>query len=532
MKYKFYFLYVILFLSNTLFAQDWKVYPSTPAGSILTFPKDEGRHASEPIEWWYISGNLKGSTSGKTYSFMLTYFHYPASTFDGFRILNITDDATGLFYEDTKPVNYTSLSQDQLNIEAKVFAGGNESWVTKKDGENKLIPFEYTINAASTTAGFSLDCKSLKRPLIIGEDGYIEQGSSSYSYYYSQTSIEVSGTLVMNGIGEQVKGMAWIDRQYGDFNPLTGEKYEWFHLQLTNGMDINLWNIFTQHNTIPKDKNYRILTSYVDENTQYQTSDFNLERLAYNWMPDSAMCYSSQWRLTSAINKMDLIITTKNKNTEIKWPFRFYEGATTISGTVNGSTVTGFGFAELLHSYEHPKVSVNTSGGTWNFISPISWKITNPDDARSLVYDIEYSINNKASFLPIAQALTDTFYKWNNAALSNNDEVWFKITARSADSQLRGSALSSASVRVVVPGATDQEIKLFPNPAGNELWIKSGIQINNPVYRIVDEKGRVIRSFKSNSLPSKINVNYLPAGIYFLKIKFGEESLLLKFIKL
>ena len=518
-------------MSQFCFAQDWKVFPYKPSGSKISFPLDEGHHASEPIEWWYTSGHLTGATSGKTYSFMLTYFYYPATTFDGFRILNITDDATGKFYQDTKPVNYTTLSTNHLDIKASVYAGGEETWSNKSDPDNKLIPFEYTIKAASSTIGLNLNYASLKRPLILSEDGYLEQGLNNYTYYYSQTRNQVSGKLTLDGVTEDVTGISWIDRQYGNFNPLTGEKYEWFHMQLSNGMDINLWNVFTNENAIPENDKYRILSAYVDDATQYTTSDLKIERLGFNWMPDSQMCYSSKWRLTSPVNKIDLVFNIKNNNTEVKWPFRFFEGATNISGTVNGSAVTGFGFAELLHSYEHPKVVIKKpDGGVYDISMPVSWQLTNPDDGRPVSYDLEYSINDKVTFAPIVQGITDTFYLWKNSTLSNNDKVWFKITARSVDDKLHGTVVSKLAATVAVANP-DKQTSLFPNPVEDNLFLMPAFQMNNPPCSIIDLSGRVVHTFKSNSLADKIEVGFLQRGVYFFRIGAGKQKEILKFIK-
>ena len=532
MKFKFYIFIAAVLASQIGYTQDWKVFPYKPPGSIISFPADEGRHNAEPIEWWYTSGHLTATISGKTYSFMLTYFYYPASVFDGFRILNITDDATGKFYQDTKPVNYTSLSTDHLNIHALVYQGAAETWSNKMDANNKLIPFEYAIKASSATTGLNLDCTSLKRPLILGDDGYLEQGLSNYTYYYSLTGNAVSGKLTLDGNTEDVTGMSWIDRQYGNFNPLTGEKYEWFHLQLSDGMDLNLWNIFTTFNTIPDNKKYRILTGYINETSQYNTSDFKIERLAYNWMPDSAMCYSSKWRLTSAENKIDVTITTKNDNTEVQWPFRFFEGATTVSGTVNGIAVTGFGFAELLHSYAPPQITIkNPSGGIYDTSVPVSWHLANPDDGRPVVYDIEYSIDDKATFTPIVTGVTDTSYQWNSSTLSDGDKIWFKITARSADGKLHGAFISTSSSAVVVNNTDKKKIKLFPNPVKSKLFLEPAFQMDNPPCKIIDVNGRVVDIIKSNSISDKIDLSFLYRGTYFLMIDFPEKRVVLKFIK-
>lgn len=533
MKFIYFILIVTTFLSQYSYSQDWKTFPYTPAGSAVSFPKDEGRHSAEPIEWWYNSGQLKGVNSGRTYSYMLTYFYYPASGFDGFRILNIADDASGKIYEETRPLHYTTLSTTHLDIQAAVYNRANEHWSNKTDGNGKLIPFEYTIKAASAAGGLDLNCKSLKRPLLPGDDGYFDQGADSYTYYYSQTGNAVSGKLTLNGITEDVTGTCWIDRQYGNFNPFSGEKYEWFQLQLSNGLDINLWNIFTTQNTVPDNEKYRILAAYVDESTQYTTSDFTIERLGFNWMPDSAMCYSAKWRLTSSKNNLDLTITSKNSNSEITLPFRFFEGATTITGTVNGQAVTGIGFAELLHSYEHPALAIKKPvGGIFNAALPVSWQLLNPDEGRPVTYDIEYSINNKASFVPVAQGIKDTFYVWNNSTLPEGDSIWFKITANSIDGKLKGVAISTAPSFIMPGNADDLHIKLFPNPVSKDLFLQpGGLPVNNATGKITDVNGRVIRVIPGNLLSTKIDVGFLPAGIYFLKLYLPEKAVVLKFVK-
>lgn len=531
MKLKFYLFTIAVLLNHFSFAQDWKTFPYQPAGSRISFPKDEGRHASEPIEWWYTAGHLV-SASGKTYSYMLTYFYYPASSFDGFRIMNLTDDATGTFYQDTKPLNYSGLSEDHLDIQANVYHEGDESWSNKRDANNHLIPFEYTINSASPGVAFHFIYETVKRPLIPGTDGYLEEGLSNYTYYYSQTGNAVSGTLTLNGVTEAVTGTSWIDRQYGNFNPLTGEKYEWFLLQLSNGMDINLWNIFTVNNTIPGNDKYRILSAYVNDSTQYTSSDFTIERLGFNRMPDSQACYSNKWRLTSEKNKIDLTITSKNKQSEVTWPFRFFEGATNISGTVNGKAVTGIGFSELLHNYENPNVTFTfPSNNVYHLSSPIIWKLNNPDDGRPVTYHLEYSIDDKASFQPLAPGITDTFYLWKNPPLKNGDKAWFKITASSIDGKLQSTLISPTAYTVSV-SAKNNNLKIFPNPVKNYLYLEPAFQMNNPVCMIIDAKGSRIKTWQPNSISSKIDVSFLQPGVYFFKINEPAGKVVLKFVKL
>ena len=531
MKCKLFFLISAMLACQLCLAQDWKVFPYKPAGSLISFPADQGRHSSEPIEWWYTSGHLTGATSGKTYSFMLTYFYYPATSFDGFRILNISDDASGKFYEDTKPVNYTTLAQDHLDIQAKVFEGGTDFWSNKTDAANKLLPFEYSIKASSSIASLNLNSAGLKRPLIVAGDGKLPQGKDNYTYYYSETRNELTGTLSLNGVTENVTGVSWIDRQYGNFNPLTGENYEWFHMQLSNGMDVNLWNIFTDNNTIPDNEEYRIFSAYVNETTQYTTSDFKIERLGYNIMADSGMSYAGKWRVTSDKNKVDVIISTVHNNTEVTWPFRFFEGATTIAGTVNGTQVTGAGFAELLHHYENPLVSLKVpDGGAYDPAQPVFWQLLNPDEGRPVTYDLEYSINDKLTFNPVATAITDTFFTWKDANLTGGEKIWFKITGRSVDGKLTGSVISKNASSVTLKNS-EPALQIYPNPVDNYLFFQPAFSLDNPVCKILDVNCRVLKVFPANSLSNKIDVSVLQKGIYFLQVGFADKKSVLKFFK-
>jgi predicted secreted hydrolase len=542
-------LYFIFFLiSFNLSAQDWKVYPYAPVttpSSEISFPLDEGRH-SDPVEWWYVSGHIT-TASSKNYSFMLTYFYYPYTmttfpflSFDGFRILNLTDESDGTFYQDTKAVtSYTTLSNTGLDIEASLLLGGSEYWRNKVDGTSNILPFEYELNASSGTVSISFDLETLKRPLIVGGDGLFDQGLSNYTYYYSQTDNSVSGSLTLNGATETVTGSAWIDRQYGDFNPFLGEDYEWFSLKLDNDMDLNLWNIFTADRTIPNDPKYKILSAYVDinQNTQYTISDFEIERLEYFTTPDNQKRYSKKWRLTSASKNIDLIITANHTTSEVdisELSFRFFEGAITITGTIDGETVTGIGFAELLHSYEIPDISiVSPNGGVYNTTNPIAWVVNNPDDGRPLLFDLEYSTDNSI-FTPIATGLTTNNYTWDGTGINNGDAVWFKVKSYSVDNSLTSEVVSSSSFLASLSSLdlNSKNIRVYPNPVKNEITLEFQMPLVNSTFLIMDINGRLISTKNAdNTLIQKIDTQFISKGIYFLHIKSDDFKQVIKFVK-
>ncbi|MCF8258797.1 MAG: hypothetical protein K9J06_14670 [Flavobacteriales bacterium] len=521
-------------------AQAWNQYPYEPAGTALTFPADEGHHPGEPVEWWYTIGHVTGDVTGTEYTYMLTYFYYPTLGLDGFRIFNLADDDTGEFHAETKATNYPTLSQDHLEIVASVLLGGTERWVTARDGENELIPFNYHIEATQAFGSINMDYVALKRPLILDTTGYFNQGASSYTYYYSQTMLDAQGTITLNGVTETVTGTAWIDRQWGNFNPSTGEQYEWFCVQLDNGMDMNIWNVFDTQNQIPDTSTYRLTSIYVDGDTDINTHDFTFHRTAYAYLPDSSRAYSQQWHFV--YDDIDLVITTLHNNSEVQLPFRFYEGTTTVAGTVGGVPVTGVGFAELLHPYEVPQMQLThpMAGGGWLGTETISWDLLNPDGGREVYYDVEYSLDS-TTFNPIASNITETSVEWDGDAIAYGTDCWIRVTGYSIDRTLTGTHVMSAPFTFGHVGIDDTandglQVTIHPNPTSND---RVNVRFDGAVrdfssIGLHDMGGRLLaeRRIDRAVLPGEtlqLNVEGIPAGMYLIMMRgIGRETVVRK----
>ena len=531
---KFTLLFVFLLLGQLLFAQAWKTYPNHSSGSLLTFPQDEGWHTGEPIEWWYTNAHLTGQNTGHEYTIMMTFFRYDTLGLNGFRILNIADETTGEFKSGTAFLTYPVMATDHLEIEAKKLVG-TERWYTKKDSTGNLLPFQYKIESAGLVVGsIDLDYDAFKPPLVVADSGYLNQGITNYTYYYSQTGMNVSGTISFNGTQEPVSGIGWIDRQYGNFNPNTGEAYEWFSLQLSNGMDFNLWNIFTDEGTIPNNSEYRILAMYIDEQTSKTISDFKIERPKFAYTTATNNCYANQWHLTSDTMDIDLLITLNSKDSEVLIPFAFLEGGTRIEGTIQGQSVTGKGFAELLHRYINPKMAF-TLPTTWTYHEPITWQLQNKDEGRPITYDLWMSSDDQASFAPIASGLTDTSFLWDAAGLPTDAHYWFKLVGYSSDTTLIDSVVTAQSYTLEPVSNKDiqlaQKITIRPNPATDLLNVSCK---NDGKGQLMDLSGRhVIANFslRKNELQT-IDVSELPAGQYLIIVQVEGQSLYKKWIKL
>lgn len=542
MNHRYLFAAIILSLS-TLFAkaQSWKAYPYHPPGSVLNFPGDEGYHPGEIVEWWYTNAHVTGDSTGTDYALMFTYFYYPTLGFDGFRIFELSNENTGAFLTETTPCHYTTLTQDHLHIVANtgITGTGHEEWKTL-DSAGVLKPFQYNIKGNMPNGSMDLTYNMVKRPLMVGGTGFLYEGVTGYTYYYSQTEIEVTGTITMNGVTEHVHGIAWIDRQWGQFNPNNGEQYTWMSIQLSNGQDMNLWNIFNTASQIPDTSTYRFCTAYINDSTQTTMSNFTLERLKYTYTPNNSACYDQKWHLV--YGNTDLILTATHINNEVTLPLRFFEGSMLIEGTVGGVPVTGVGYVELLHSFSKPNIYINSPAGhvNWDGSTPITWRLLNPDDGRPVYFDVAVSIDSQAHFTTIANHITDTTLMWTpNIPLGS--EGWFRITGYSVDTTLVTEKISTASFIYGTTGINELNnaglVSVFPNPFDKQTVITYELKQAAVVeLEIMNVNGELVKRFeKETQSPGKHQITWnsegVATGTYLYRLKIGDRFVNGKMVK-
>jgi hypothetical protein len=216
-------------------------------------------------------------------------------------------------------------------------------------------------------------------------------------------------------------------------------------------------------------------------------------------------------------------------------PFRFFEGSIDITGTVDGVTVTGIGFAELLHHYEDPIPEFTSQlDGLYNMDDMISWDLNNPDDGRNVFYDLEYSIDNQQSFTVIVENLIDQNYVWTENPLSNGQDVWFRLTAHSIDNALSSNIVSSALTNMTLSNNDRGFLNalLFPNPVSSELKISFQNIIQKGSFTIYDLSGRIISIGEiDNTAQIIISTVQLNSGLFIIKLRTGTADSVFKFVK-
>lgn len=413
----------------------WKHYPYQDPHSTIRFPEDEGGHKMIPnLEWWYTVIHAKGEESGESYSILVTHFN------NHFRFFTVTN------LDRKQHISGTTVGQLNskigfLDLQHKT-KYGIDIYRSRVDSNNQLIPFEYEIKTHHKRMNLDVTLSGIKKPLMIKGSGHTEVGSSGHTWYYSLTRLDVSGTLDIDGVKEKIKGEAWMDHQWGPFivSPVSignmFESYEWFCLQLNDGSDLMISNIFDRDFNLPLDEKYGGVEIIDVEGSSKYTANRKFTRLGYWQDPVSGHYMSMGWRLEVPEWKVDLTFMPNFLEQMVHMPFNgdFWEGSIKVTGTIAGKNVWGNAFGELIHRYQVPQIEIKKIkiNKPKTFIE-ISWKINNPDAGNPLTYQVELIQSQK---------------KWVLAKDLKEKEGHF-LLPQNLDKKLEGKGREKMEVRVI-----------------------------------------------------------------------------------
>lgn len=157
---------------------------------------------------------------------------------------------------------------------------------------------------------------------------------------------------------------------------------------------------------------------------------------------------------------------------------------------------------------------------------------------------------NTIDILPETDGIADIAYPWNGQYFRNHPikleavaKEGFKFSHWSGDFESTDSEIvidfdQNSTLKAnfeIDPMSVDQphalaQVKLYPNPADEELMVQL-IDENQVVeFKIFDLNGKEVQFGKLQN-DQKINIHSLNSGVYFISLKQDEEILVKKFIK-
>jgi predicted secreted hydrolase len=355
----------------------WQHYPYTIPGTAIQFPSADGKHmpfSSYPVEWWYANFYLTSTSTGHNYVFWFACFKFPQMV-----LMSATDLTTGETYSaDRYPLTFIA-AEDHLDITASL-PPFTDHWYNETCG-GSLTPFESWMDVNFLSEGVIdgwFHMRALKKPIPVSGDGLIQAGGG-FSYYYSQTRMDVWAVLHLPGgpaLGEEMHGIGWMDHQWGNI-PGEWVTWEWLSMQLSGNREIMVANLW-EDGVLQVPSTLRL--NYVDASCNLEAwDDFTMTPLAFWTDPVSGRQFAVKWQITlnKPTRQINLVVNRRVDNSMMRigvfdlLPLNFWEGPCTVSGTINGQAVSGTAFAELTHSQAGSVGYCCLDGGTCALMSEV-----------------------------------------------------------------------------------------------------------------------------------------------------------------
>jgi predicted secreted hydrolase len=318
-------------------------FAQNPAPPVL--PQDEAPHQGDTNEWWYFNGHLTGiDATGQThnYGFMVSFIRNAAGLEPKAAFYNgqfaVTDLTRGTFDQDMAVfVTQPDVVPPQGGYNNTVGTWHMDGYEAVNHITAALPDNNYSINITLT---------QLTPAAFHGDQGIIPYGVFGVSAYYSYTNLFTYGTLVDHGTTVYITGLSWHDHQYGNFLANAGT-WNWFSIQLTNDTQYMLYFLMDANRNIVQKVGTLV---HPDGSTvNLDPNAMTLTPLSTWTSPVTGTTYTQNWQVT--VPGGTLTATALVKNQELYIPgvqgSAYWEGDSSITGTVNGVPVTGVGYVEL-----------------------------------------------------------------------------------------------------------------------------------------------------------------------------------------
>ncbi|GAB4451292.1 MAG: lipocalin-like domain-containing protein [Armatimonadaceae bacterium] len=255
--------------------------PAEPAQESVGFPRDAGPHDStSSIEWWYFNSFLK-TENGRDLAVVGSFFRVglPGQRKGHYLIYSLTDlklnrqEAHSVMdrqsylllrslaqlqitakpddprpYELLRLLNDDSLPEphELLTENARVVAGERFSIAMENNSLSQVSTdgreWKAILNGSDWT--LELNFSQPERPaMLVGGKGMTGIKRPNDMYYLSLTRMDVQGTISDDGVVRSVKGVGWLDRQWGSPEFVQNYGWDWLGIQMEDGSDMILYRI-------------------------------------------------------------------------------------------------------------------------------------------------------------------------------------------------------------------------------------------------------------------------------------------------
>jgi predicted secreted hydrolase len=320
----------------------------------FAFPRDHASHPDYKLEWWYYTGNVSAS-DGRAFGYQITFFRIGVNQAPGnpsrwairdlfMAHLAISDIQSRRFHF-AELLNRAGIGWAGAAVEQ--YRVWNENWEAGLAEEGR-----HRLRASYGDMAIDLRLEPGKAPTDQGVDGISQKGDGfgNASRYYSVTRMPTSGTLTLGGSSVQVRGLSWMDHEFGTSVLEQGQTgWNWFALQLDDGTDVMLYE-FRRTDGQRDRHSSGTLVDKVGRPRRLDMKEFVLDPGTYWKSARSGAAYPISWRITIPNQALDLRVRAAFPQQELvteRSGVIYWEGAVIVEGTRGGQPVQGRGYLEM-----------------------------------------------------------------------------------------------------------------------------------------------------------------------------------------
>ncbi|QQS55334.1 MAG: carotenoid 1,2-hydratase [Candidatus Competibacteraceae bacterium] len=320
----------------------------------FVFPADHGPHPAFRNEWWYATGNL-ADANGREFGYQLTLFRIAlaptAPVMDSawrtnqvymghFALTDVADDTHRAFER------FSRGAMRLAGAQAAPLRVWLEDWELASIGP-ETFPLRVRAHQDQIAVDLMLDTA---KPLVLqGEQGLSQKSAEpgNASYYYSLTRLPTRGTITLNEQTFTVSGASWLDREWST-SALGSEQsgWDWFALQLDDGREVMFYRLRRKDGGVePFSKGVLVAADGLPRVLRWNEVD--LQPLGTWTSPHTGDRYPAGWRLRVPTEKLDLTVTPKIADQEMRLTVRYWEGAVAVGGYAGDQAIAGQGYLEM-----------------------------------------------------------------------------------------------------------------------------------------------------------------------------------------
>ncbi len=205
----------------------------------MRFPRDHGSHPEFRVEWWYITGWLRGQDRQEC-GFQVTFFRVrprlPAANPSRFNPEHIIIAHAAIADRRLGKLRHVQRAARQGFGLAGSDTGTTRVWIDR--WQLMRDDAQYRCEISSRDMALELVLGTTQPPLLQGAEGYSRKGpqAASASHYYSLPHLRASGRIRIDQNIRTVEGEAWLDHEWSSsLLADDAEGWDWIGINLADG---------------------------------------------------------------------------------------------------------------------------------------------------------------------------------------------------------------------------------------------------------------------------------------------------------